>query len=163
MGYTNEEKEMNDLSDYIEKRLKEYGVIVYRNDGYSGINRWTQDSTYLGVDLHLAVHSNASEEHNVYGIETWINDANSPTYSLAQKIQMGLMDIYYNKEDVLANRGIKYAQGSLGEVNPLLTPCGILVEIAHHDYEADADWIMKNKEKIGYKIADSILEYFQIK
>ena len=163
VGYTNEEKEMNDVTDYIEKRLKEYGVITYRNDGYSGINRWTQDSTYLGVDLHLAIHSNASEDHTAYGIETWINDATSPTYSLAQKIQNGLMGIYYNQEDKDANRGIKYAQGSLGEVNPLLTPCGILVEIAHHDYEKDADWIMKNKEKIGYNIADSILEYLQIK
>ena len=163
VGYTNEEKEMNDLTDYIEKRLKEYGVIVYRNDGYSGINRWTQDSTYLGVDLHLAIHSNASEEHTVYGIETWVNDATSSTYSLAQKIQNGLINIYYNKEDELANRGVKYAQGSLGEVNPLLTPCGILVEVAHHDYKEDAEWIMNNKEHIGNTIADSILEYFQIK
>ena len=163
VGYTNEEKEMNDVTNYIEKRLKEYGVITYRNDGYSGINRWTQDSTYLGVDLHLAIHSNASEEHSAYGIETWINDANSPTYSMARKIQDGLINIYYKNEDKDANRGVKYAQGALGEVNPLLTPCGILVEIAHHDYEEDALWIMKNKEQIGYNIADSILEYFQIK
>lgn len=162
VGYTNEEKEMNDLTNYIEKRLKEYGVIVYRNDGYSGINRWTQDSTYLGVDLHLAIHSNASEEHNVYGIETWIDDADSKTYSLAQKIQNGLMDIYYNKDDKDSNRGVKYAQGSLGEVNPLLTPFGILLEVAHHDYEEDAKWIMENKELIGNTIADKILEYFQI-
>lgn len=162
VGYTNEKKEMNDVTDYIEKRLESYGVTTYRNE-FGDINRWTADSTYLGVDLHLAIHSNASEEHTAYGIETWVHEQTSNTYSLAQNIQNSLMNIYYNKEDELANRGVKYANGSLAEVNPAYTPCGILLEIAHHDYVDDAKWIMENKEKIGNTIADSILEYFQIK
>lgn len=162
VGYTNEKKEMNDLTDYIEKRLKNYGVITYRNE-FGDINRWTADSTYLGVDLHLAIHSNASEEHTAYGIETWIHDQTSSTYSLAQNIQNSLMNIYYNKEDEIANRGVKYANGSLAEVNPAYTPCGILIEVAHHDYADDAKWIVENKESIANAIADSILEYFQIK
>lgn len=162
VGYTNEKKEMNDLTDYIEKRLKNYGVITYRNE-FGDINRWTADSTYLGVDLHLAIHSNASEEHTAYGIETWIHDQTSSTYSLAQNIQNSLMNIYYNKEDELSNRGVKYANGSLAEVNPAYTPCGILIEVAHHDYADDAKWIVENKESIANAIADSILEYFKIK
>ena len=162
VGYTNEKKEMNDLTNYIEKRLESFGVITYRNE-FGDINRWTADSTYLGVDLHLAIHSNASEDHLAYGIETWIHDQTSNTYSLAQNIQGELMNIYYNNEDELANRGVKYASGSLAEVNPAYTPCGILLEVAHHDYKDDAKWIMENKEKIGNTIADAILEYFQIK
>lgn len=162
VGYTNEKKEMNDLTNYIEKRLESYGVTTYRNE-FGDINRWTADSTYLGVDLHLAIHSNASEEHTAYGIETWIHEQTSNTYSLAQNIQNNLMNIYYNKDDELANRGVKYANGSLAEVNPAYTPCGILIEVAHHDYKNDAKWIIENKEKIGNTIADTILEYFQIK
>lgn len=162
VGYTNEEKEMNDLTDYIEKRLNEYGVMTYRNE-FGDINRWTADSTYLGVDLHLAIHSNASEDHTAYGIETWIHEETSDTYSLAQNIQNNLMNIYYNKEDELSNRGVKYANGSLAEVKPTYVPFGILLEVAHHDYKEDAKWIMDNKEKIGNNIADTILEYFQIK
>ena len=162
VGFTNEEKEMNDIADYIEKRLESYNVKVYRN-GPGGINRWTQDSTYLGVDLHLAIHSNASEDRTAYGIETWVNEPTSKTYSLAQNIQNDLMSIYYNNDDVIANRGVKYAYGSLGEVNSDYVPFGILVEVAHHDYKEDAEWIMKNKELIGNTIADSVLEYFQIK
>lgn len=162
VGYTNEKKEMNDLTNYIEKRLNSYGVKTYRNE-FGDINRWTQDSTYLGVDLHLAIHSNASEEHTSYGIETWVHNETSKTYSLAQNLQNNLFNIYYNKEDELANRGVKYANGSLAEVNPAYTPCGILIEVAHHDYLNDAKWIMENKEKIGNNIADTILEYWQIK
>lgn len=162
VGYTNEKKEMNDLTNYIEKRLESYGVTTYRNE-FGDINRWTADSTYLGVDLHLAIHSNASEDHTAYGVETWIHEQTSNTYSLAQNIQNNLMNIYYNKDEELANRGVKYANGSLAEVNPAYTPCGILIEVAHHDYENDAKWIIENKEKIGNTIADTILEYFQIK
>lgn len=162
VGYTNEEKEMNDLTNYIEKRLNNYGVKTYRNE-FGDINRWTADSTYLGVDLHLAIHSNASEDHTAYGIETWIHEESSSTYSLAQNIQNNLMNIYYNKDDILANRGVKYANGSLAEVKPTYVPFGILLEVAHHDKLEDAKWIMENKEKIGNTIADSILKYFQIK
>lgn len=162
VGYSNEKKEMNDLSNYIQKRLEGYGVTVYRNE-YGDMNRWIADSNYLGVDLHLAIHSNASEEHTSYGVETWIDEPGSKTYSLAQKLQNNLMSIYYKNDDEIANRGVKYAYGSLGEVNDTFVNAGILIEVAHHDQKEDAEWIMKNKEKIGNNIADSVLEYFQIK
>lgn len=161
VGYTNEKKEMNDLTDRIEKVLKEYGVKTYRNE-FGDINRWTADSTYLGVDLHLAIHSNASEEHTSYGIETWVQNETSKMYSLAQNIQNNLFNIYYNKDDALANRGVKYANGSLAEVNPSYTPVGILIEVAHHDYNDDAKWIMENKDKIARNIAETILKYYNI-
>ena len=163
VGFTTEANEMNDLTNYIEKRLKDNDIIVYRNEKSGNINRWTQDSTYLGVDLHLAIHSNASEDHTSYGIETWVDSSDAKMYSLAWNIQNSLYNIYYKNDDEVANRGVKYAKGSLGEVNPNYTPCGILIEVAHHDYSDDAKWIMDNKEKIANAIADTILEYFGIK
>ena len=162
-NYTNEANEMNDLTNYVEKKLKEYGVKVYRNERSGNINRWTGDSTYLGVDLHLAIHSNASEDHTSYGIETWVDSNDSKMYSFAMNLQRDLFNIYYDNNDKVANRGVKYAKGSLGEVNPNYTPCGILIEVAHHDYLNDAKWIMENKEAIGNQIADTILNYYQIR
>ena len=158
VGYTNEEKEMNDLSNYIEKRLKDYNIKVYRNNPNGNINLWVADSRYYGADLHIAIHSNASTNHTSKGIETWINDQTSDTYSLANMIQSDLMNIYYDKEN--GNRGVKYSNGALGETR--MPKVGILVEVAHHDYLEDAKWIMHNKELIGNTIADSILKYFGI-
>lgn len=158
VGYTNEEKEMNDLSNYIEKRLKDYGIKVYRNNPNGNINLWVADSRYYGADLHIAIHSNASTNHTSKGVETWINDQTSDTYSLANMIQSDLMNIYYDKEN--GNRGVKYSNGALGETR--MPKFGILVEVAHHDYLEDAKWIMDNKELIGNTIADSILKYFGI-
>ena len=158
VGYTNEEKEMNDLSNYIEKRLKDYNIKVYRNNPNGNINLWVADSRYYGADLHIAIHSNASTNHTSKGVETWINDQTSDTYSLANMIQSDLMNIYYDKEN--GNRGVKYSNGALGETR--MPKFGILIEVAHHDYLEDAKWIMDNKELIGNTIADSILKYFGI-
>ncbi len=159
VGYSNEQIEMNDLTNYIEKRLKSFNVKVYRNNSYGNIDLWTADSRYLGVDLHLAIHSNASINHDNFGIETWINEQSSKTYSLANIIQEALINIYYTEEEG-SNRGVRYANGAMGEVNEFSVPFGILVEIAHHDNEKDAAWIMQNKELIGNTIADAILKYF---
>lgn len=158
VGYTNEEKEMNDLSNYIEKRLKDYNIKVYRNNPNGNINLWVADSRYYGADLHIAIHSNASTDHTSKGVETWINDQTSDTYSLANMIQSDLMNIYYDKGN--GNRGVKYSNGALGETR--MPKFGILIEVAHHDYLEDAKWIMDNKELIGNTIADSILKYFGI-
>lgn len=162
VGYTNEMDEMNDLTNYIQERLESNGVKVYRNNPAGNINQWNRDSNYLGVDFKIAIHSNASNDHDTYGIETWVDTQNSQTYSIANAIQNGLMSIYPYKDLPNANRGVKYANGALGEANDLYIPFGILVEVAHHDYKDDAEWMMQNKQLIGYNIADSILKYYQI-
>lgn len=162
VGFTNEMDEMNDLTNYIEERLKSYGVKVYRNSPAGNINLWNKDSNYYGVDFKIAIHSNASNNHDTYGIETWIDTQDSATLSIANAIQNGLMSIYPYADREGANRGVKYANGALGEANDNYIPFGILVEVAHHDYEDDAKWIMENKKLIGYNIADSILKYYQI-
>ena len=116
------------------------------------------------TDLYLTPESNATYGGDTsYGIETWVHNDTSKNYSLAQNLQNNLFSIYYKNDDPVANRGVKYANGSLAEVNPTYTPCGILIEVAHHDYLNDAKWIMDNKEKIGNNIADTILEYWQLK
>lgn len=160
-GYTNERDEMNNLSNYIEERLKQFGVKVIRNNPATGINDWNYESNVNNVDVHIAIHSNASEAHNVYGVETWIDNENSNMFSLANFVQNNLVNIYpYNDE--VGNRGVKFANGALGEVNNNYSPVGLLVEIAHHDYETDAAWIMQNKKIIGYNIADSIMKFYGI-
>ena len=160
--YTNERDEMNDLSNYIVERLERFGVKIKRNNSSGNINLWLKESNYFGANLHIAIHSNASVDHTARGIETWIHNETSDTYSLANKIQEDLVSIYPDKDEEYADRGVKYANGALGEVNDNYLPFGILVEVAHHDYYEDALWIMQNKKLIGYNIADSILKYYQI-
>lgn len=161
VGFTNECDEMNDLTDYIEERLLSVkGVEIMRNVSAGNINLWNQESNYFGADFKIAIHSNGSTDHKSRGIETWIYTEESETYSIANMIQKGLWTIYPYNDDQALNRGVKYANGALGEANDLYAPFQLLVEVAHHDDESDAKWIMENKKIIGYNIADSILRYF---
>lgn len=161
-GFTTEKNEMNDIANYVVERLKSYGVIVYRNNPSGNINQWNKDANYLGVDMKLAIHSNASAKHTAYGTETWIDTENSETYSLANLIQNSITDLYPYKDRIGYNRGVKYANGEIGEANDSYVRFGMLVEVAYHDDYQDALFIMQNKKNIGYAMADAILKYYQI-
>ena len=94
-------------------------------------------------------------------MENWIHDAYSETYSLANLIYNNVYSIYYDK-NTFTNRGIKYAKGSLAEVNPAYFKYGIILELAYHDNLDDANWIVENIESIADKIVKSLIEYFQL-
>lgn len=160
VGFTNEMKEMNKIADVVERVLKENNVTVYRNNPTGNINVWLNESNYVKSDLHLAIHSNASARATARGIEIYVDKETSPSLSIATNIYQNLYNIYPGKDLPNTNRGIKYAAGSLGEANDLFIPCGTLIEIAYHDNEEDAKWIVENRETIGNNIAYSIINYY---
>lgn len=158
-GFTNEMKEMNKIADVVERKLKENGVRVIRNHPSGNINTWLSESNNIKSDLHLAIHSNASKT-NARGIEIYVDKPSSKSLSIATHIYQNLYQIYPGKHLKNTNRGIKYAVGSLGEVNDSFIKCGALIEIAYHDNYEDALWMVENREIIGNNIASSILSYY---
>lgn len=159
-GYTTEMQEMNKVADVVEKVLKENGVRVYRNRPSGEINGYLSESNYVKSDLHLAIHSNASSSTQARGIEIYVDKPTSKSLSVATAIYQNLYDIYPGRNLPNTNRGVKYANGSLGEANDSFIPCGALIEIAYHDNYEDASWILKSREEIGKNIATSILSYY---
>jgi N-acetylmuramoyl-L-alanine amidase len=160
-GFTNEKAMMNKITDSLQKYLKENGVKVYRNNPSTDINTWLSESNYVKSDLHLAIHSNASENHDVHGMEMYVDSATSKSLSIANKIYNNLYQIYPNKDET-SNRGVKYSNKSLGEANDSFISCGTLIEIAYHDDYDDALWMVNNIDAIAKNIGDSILEYYQV-
>ncbi|MCI8575776.1 MAG: hypothetical protein HFI09_04830, partial [Bacilli bacterium] len=160
VGFTNEMKEMNKIADVVERVLKENGVTVYRNRSTGNINAWLSESNHVKSDLHLAIHSNASGRATARGIEIYVDKETSPALSVATHIYQNLYAIYPGKNVPYTDRGVKYANGSLGEANDNFIPCGTLIEIAYHDNEEDARWIVENREIIGNNIATSIINYY---
>ncbi len=160
VGYTNEMREMNNIANIVADVLKENGVTVYKNRSSGNINEWLRESNYVKSDLHLAIHSNASSTNEARGIEIYIDDATSKSLSIATHIYENLYQIYPARNEAYTNRGIKYAYGSLGEVNDNYISCGALIEIAYHDNAEDAKWMVENREEIGNNIAQSILSYY---
>lgn len=160
-GFRTEMLEMNEIGDVVERVLKENGVTVYRNNrNNKDINTYISESNYRKVDFHLAIHSNASLDREAQGIEIYVDKQTSKALSIATNIYQNLYQIYPYKNGVSTDRGVKFADGALGEVNDSFLPCGTLIEIAYHDNYDDARWILENKEKIGKNIAQSILLFY---
>lgn len=159
VGYTTEADMMNKLSNILEDKLKKAGFIVYRNNPEKDMMEWLSESRSVHADLHLAIHSNGSTNHDTKGMEIYVDDVDSEMLSLASIIYTNLYNIYPYKGNT-TDRGIKYALGSLGEVKKVNTSKGILIEIAHHDDKEDAKWMVDNLEQISNNIANSIISYY---
>lgn len=161
-GYSTERKMMNQLTDFLEDYLKKHGVKVYRNNPNKDINAWLEESNYVHSDFHLAIHSNASDAHLAHGVEMYVDNASSASLSIANQIYNHLYSIY-PYQDKSSNRGVKYAEKSLGEANDSFIKCGAVLEIAYHDSYQDAKWMVTNMQEIAENIGESILTYYQIK
>ena len=161
-GYTNEMIEMNNLCDEIEKILKNYNVLIYRNSYKTFIENWSETNHEECIDLHLAIHSNASYKSWKKGVEVWIHDSYSKTYSLAKKIYDEIYSIYPYKKNKLTNRGIKYAKGFLAETNPAYFSFGINLEVAYNDNLEDALWIINHRKDIALAISNALISYYQL-
>jgi len=165
VGYTTEKEMMNKIADIVYKRLVENDIVVYSNKKVTTHKEAALDSKKYDVDLHLALHSNASDlsqKGKYSGIETWIYDDNCViAKEIAKKLQSNLFSIYYKKNS--GNRGVKTSidVGGLLETNPKYVNNGILIEVAFHDNRQDAKWIVDNIEKIGNNIANSIISYYK--
>ena len=162
-GYTTEMEWMNKVADVVETKLKEANAIVYRNDPYveGKMTVWLAESRKVKSDLHIAIHSNASHNHDANGMEDYVDDDESLAYSFANLLYNNLYSIYpYQSSD--SNHGVKYARGALGEVNRENISRGVLIETAFHDNYDDAKWIVDNYEEIGENIANTIIDFYQI-
>ena len=161
-GYTSEMQEMNKLCDEIENILKKYDVILYRNSYETFIEDWSKINHEECIDLHLAIHSNGSYGHWKKGVENWIHDSYSSTYSLAKKIYDEVYSIYPANNDPLTNHGIKYANGFLAEANPAYFTFGMNLEVAYHDNLEDAKWLVSKRKDIAKAICKALIDYYQL-
>jgi N-acetylmuramoyl-L-alanine amidase len=162
-GYTTEMEWMNKVGDVVEDRLKAAGATVYRNNPYveGKMNIWLAESRKVKSDLHIAIHSNASHNHDAQGVVDYVDDYDSLAYSFANVLYNNLYSIYpYQSSET--NLGVKYARGALGEVSRDNISRGVLIETAFHDNYDDAKWIVDNYEEIGENIANSIIDFYQI-
>lgn len=151
-GYGTEEVRMNQVADVVEKVLKRHGITVYRNKPDWTLQKVAQDSNSKKPNLHFAIHSNAGGGR---GGEIF-------AYAPGGEGEKAARAIYSELEPITptADRGVKFWP-ELYELRKTTAPA-VLVEIAFHDNEEDAKWIIANIEKIGVALAKGVLRYFGI-
>ena len=155
--YRSEKERMNEVADVVEPILKKQGIKVYRNDPEKSIRDYTDEANKLGVDLYFAIHSNAANG-KARGTEAWCHRKGGEGERFARRILDNLMTIYPGPD-----RGVKEGYNRFGDKpmhEPAAPKCAsVLVEIAFHDNETDATWIIDNIEPIGKVLARAVLEH----
>ncbi len=151
-NYGTEELRMNQLCDVLQKKLSVYPINVYKNGRDMSMSTIVSDSNNNNVDLHLALHSNAGGGR---GCEILVFSEKSKAYSYAQKLYK-YISLLTPSED----RGIK-TRPDLYELKNTKSPA-IIVEIAFHDNQEDAKFIMNSMEQIATALLSGILECFNI-
>ncbi len=153
--YTNERKEMNLVSDLIEKKLTSKNIKVYRNDYLSSYSNILSECEYNNIDLLVSLETTSSDSHDKSGIQTIITNSSSNSYSLSNIINSNLNKLKESK--LMYSNNIK-GSNTIEKGNML----SLMVELGYHDNETDAKFIINNREKIAETIADSILSYYDI-
>lgn len=152
--YGTEEYRMNRIADIVEDLLRQRGYTVYRNNPNNTLRQIINQSNEIQPSIHVALHSNAGNG-NAIGPEIFTNRAGTKADELARDIYDEILNIYYNKE---AGRGVKYTT-SLAEIRDVNAP-SVLLEVAFHDNEADANWIIQNERQIAEAVVKGIDKYF---
>ena len=158
-GGGTEEEYMNLIANAMEPYLTASGIQFTRNRPDMTLGQAIRQSNAGNYDLHLALHSNAAPPNlagRLQGTDVYYYAASAAGRRAADIIAQNFKNIY-------PDPGLVKAVGttSLAELRQTRAPA-VLVEIAYHDNERDAQWIRDNIDAIARNLAQSLTQYFGI-
>ncbi|MEG2174150.1 MAG: N-acetylmuramoyl-L-alanine amidase [Oscillospiraceae bacterium] len=154
-----EEYYMNLVADAMEPYLRASGIAFTRNRPDMTAGQIIRASNAGDYEFHLALHSNAAPEGKYgekRGVEIYYFPYSANGKRAAQMMADNFKAIYPDPDSVFLR-----PTTSLGEVDRTRAP-SVLAEIAYHDNEDDANWIINNIQTIARALSLSLTEYFGI-
>lgn len=154
-----EEYWMNLVADAMEPYLQSSGITYIRNTPQMTAASSITQSNANNVDLHVALHSNASPDNlagQLQGTDAYYAPNSRLSKTFAEIVAKNLKTIYPTPSLVKA-----IPTFILGEVLRTNAPAS-LIEFAYHDNLEDANWIKNNINEIAENVVLSIAEYFGI-
>ena len=151
--YDSEQRRMNQIADSVERHLydEKDQITLYRSRSDMSLTEAVADSNSKKPDIHVAIHSNASNTHTSRGPMGFACKMDTKDDMLAH-------DVYDEvaKVSQVKGHGIFYST-QLYELKKTTAPA-TLIEVAFHDNPDDAGFIMDNIDNIGGAIARGILK-----
>lgn len=157
-GAENEETYMNRIADAMAPLLRKNGISFTRNDPYDTLPRIIRRSNTQGPDLHVALHSNAAPENLsglIQGPDIYYYAPSSQGRKAARIFAQSLKSIYPVPALVAV-----IPSASLPELKKTKAPA-ILAELAYHDNEEDARWLLDHTGEIARALVFAIKEYLR--
>ena len=128
-GDTNEGEQMQLLADLLEPILTEKCFTVYRNNPQGSLSDSVALSNQKDIGLHLALHTNASQNGETRGCEAFIRLGSGSRSKYMANILVDHITSLGTK-----SRGVKKTT-SLYETNNAQADAVVLLEIDFHDNE----------------------------
>lgn len=155
-GNTNEKEQCHKIAKACYNFLKEQGFDVkctYNDDMYARV----RESNDFGADIHLAIHTNATGNHNVTGgTQILLYDLTGERYKVGKAVFDRLAPLTVGKSAEKI-----YSYPSFYEIN---SADGITVycECEFHDTKDGSNFITNNTTAIGEAIAKGICDYYGV-
>lgn len=154
-----EEYWMNRLADAMEPYLVASGIQFSRNAPTGSASQSIRQSNMGNYDLHLALHSNGAPESlygQVRGSDVYYYPSSVEGKRAANLVADALKTIYPDPNKVRA-----LGTTAIGEIRQTKAP-SVFLELAYHDNEEDANWIISNLDLIARTLVLALTEYFGI-
>ncbi len=150
-GNTNEAVVSQQICNLLEDKLNKLGVMVDSDPNmYNAVDR----SNKLRPDLHLAIHTNASPNHNVRGVRVFYHSESEYGKTYAEKFFRALSSLYEGSHAVKP-------YDVLYELRRTVSPA-VYLELDFHDTVDGARWLIDNKELIADTLCNTIADIFQM-
>lgn len=158
-GGGNEEYYTNLIADAMVPYLRASGIAFDRNNPGGTVNTSISASNSGKYDLHLAIHSNAAPERfsgSIKGPDVYYFRTSNKAKLAAEIFANNLKIIYPTPALVTV-----VPTTSLAELKRTKA-VALLIEIAYHDNEDDANWIKNNISSIGRNLSLSTCDYLGV-
>ena len=149
-GTGSEEYYTNLIADAMVPYLRASGISFTRNNPGGTVVDSIAASNAGNYDFHLAIHTNAAPE-NLTGLIQGPNVyyyRDSPRGKAAAEIYANNLELIYPNPSLIK----VIPTTTLAELRRTKAPA-VLVEVAYHDNEEDAEWIINNIDQIAENLA----------
>lgn len=158
-GGGNEEYYANLIADAMEPYLNASGITFTRNDPSGTVSNSIAASNAGNYRFHLAIHSNAAPSNlsgAIRGADAYYY-RNSSQGQRAAEIIANNYKLIYPFPNLIAT----VPTTTLAELRRTSTPA-VLIEVAYHDNEEDAQWIRDNIEEIAKNLSLSVADILDV-
>ena len=151
--FGSEESQMNKISEFLVAFLYKDGRFTVKyNLPSMAVAQIAKDSNNFKADIHVAIHSNAGGGE---GTEVYAYGPGTNSERLAKCLYDQIAPLSPG-----ADRGVKY-DPRLVEVGNTVNATSALIELAFHDNQADATWIVNNYRAIAEGLYRGICDYYR--
>lgn len=154
VGNTNEAVQCRRIAVALVEALKRCGFEAMTNITGDMYER-TAESNKWGADLHLPIHTNAYNK-KVMGTRIYCYNTTGEGYKASKAIMATLKPVTPGSSDSIN------ARDNLYEINKAKAPVAY-IEVAFHDHEIEAPWIIENTQAIADAICKGVCNHYGVK